>query len=85
MQARLTQLRYIQPIEEDIEHIITRISTETQTQPLGISNMDEIKKFDKKCPDMKDIIVNSLLSELVKNKIVIIGHAAHARIRVKRV
>jgi hypothetical protein len=30
--------------------------------------MDEIKNLIKKYPDMKDIIVNSLLSELVKNK-----------------
>ena len=30
--------------------------------------MDEIKTLIKKYPDMKDIIVNSLLSELVKNK-----------------
>ena len=30
--------------------------------------MEEIKTLIKKYPDMKDIIVNSLLSELVKNK-----------------
>ena len=30
--------------------------------------MDEIKNLIKKYPDMKDIIVNSLLSKLVKNK-----------------
>ena len=30
--------------------------------------MDEIKNLIKKYPDMKDIIVISLLSELVKNK-----------------
>ena len=56
-----------QPISE-IRHIINKVAAGTQTQPLGISNMDEIKNLIKKYPDMKDIIVNSLLSELVKNK-----------------
>ena len=56
-----------QPITE-IQHIINKVAAGTQTQPLGIANMDEIKTLIKKYPDMKDIIVNSLLSELVKNK-----------------
>jgi hypothetical protein len=56
-----------QPISE-IRHIINKVAAGTQTQPLGIANMDEIKNLIKKYPDMKDIIVNSLLSELVKNK-----------------
>ena len=54
-----------QPISE-IQHIINIVAVGTQTQPLGIANMDEIKNLIKKYPDMKDIIVNSLLSELVK-------------------
>ena len=56
-----------QPISE-IRHIINKVTTGTQTQPLGIANLEEIKTLIKKYSDMKDIIVNSLLSELVKNK-----------------
>jgi len=69
LQVRPTQLVSTQPLEEEeIQHIINKVAAGTQTQPLGISNMDEIKNLIKKYPDMKDIIVNSLLSELVKNK-----------------
>ena len=43
IQTRHPQIGYIQPIEEDIEHIIHKIAAGTQTQPLGIANMEEIK------------------------------------------
>ena len=56
-----------QPISE-IRHIINKVTAGTQTQPLEIASMEKIKTLIKKHPDMKDIIVNSLLSELVKNK-----------------
>ena len=46
-----------QPISE-IRHIINKVAAGTQTQPLGIANMDEIKNLIKKYPDMKGIIVN---------------------------
>ena len=52
-----------QPISE-IRHIINKVAAGTQTQPLGISNMDEIKNLLRKNPDMKYIIFNSLFSEL---------------------
>ena len=56
-----------QPISE-IRHIINKVAAGTQAQPLGIANMEEINTLIKKYPDMKDIIDNPLLSELVKNK-----------------
>ena len=54
--------------EEQIQRTINKFTTATQTQPPGISNMDEIKNLRKKYPDMKDKSISTLLSELMKNK-----------------
>ena len=43
-------IQYIQPPQQhrsEIQHIINKVAAETQTQPLGIANMDEIKNLIK--------------------------------------
>jgi hypothetical protein len=52
----------------EIRDAIEKLTKESQTQPLGITNINEIKELIKKYPDMKDVIVNSLIGELMKNK-----------------
>ena len=50
LQARPTQLVSTQPLEEkeeEIWYIINKVTTGTQTQPLGIANMEEIKTLIK--------------------------------------
>ena len=48
LQVRPTQLVSTQPLEEEeIRHIINKVAAGTQTQPLGIANMEEIKTLIK--------------------------------------